>query len=570
LNRRSFLQYAIASGFPSLLSLRTSGEKPHSPSDAACFPAFSDITTRSGVDFRHEASHTTQKYLIETMGSGVALLDYDGDGYLDIFLVNCAALQDPMPPGKNPDKSNPRYWNRLYHNNGNGTFTDVTEKAGVKGNGYGMGVAVGDYDNDGHPDIYVTSFGSNTLYHNNGDGTFTDVTEKAGVMAGGWSTSAAFLDYDRDGRLDLAVVRYLEWDFGISPWCGDHRPGHRGYCHPDEFRPVTYFLYRNNGDGTFNDVSQGSGFGSSPGKGLGIAFNDFDGDGWLDIVVANDSYPQQFFKNNRDGTFAEQGTLRTLAYDDNGSVYAGMGVDASDFDGDGRPDVFVTALSNQRYAIYHNTENAFEYDSDSSGLATISRVHSGWGTKFIDYDNDGWKDLVVAQGHVMDNIELTHPAFRYLEPMLLMRNIKGKFQNMSSLGGSAFGVVRAGRGAAIGDLDNDGFMDLVVNCNGECAVVLRNEGKTCNHWLLVNTVGTVSNRDGMGAKLRLVSESGFEQHSLVTTSGSYLSASDKRVHFGLGSENKVRLLEIVWPSGIVQRMENLQVDRIINVVEPAK
>jgi hypothetical protein len=532
-------------------------------------PKFVDVTSRSGVTFKNAPSLTSQKYLIESMVGGVAMLDYDGDGWLDLFFVNGAALDDPMPAGKSPGKSDPRYWNRLYHNNRNGTFTDVTEAAGVRGHSYGMGAAVGDYDNDGRPDLYVTNFGRNILYHNNGDGTFTDVTAKAGVAGGGWSTSACFVDYDRDGLLDFIVARYLDWDFDRNIWCGERKPGYRSYCHPDQFKPVTHLVYHNNGDGTFTDVSRKSGMGAAPGKGLGIAFQDFDRDGWPDIVIASDSFPQQLFRNQRDGTFSEEAVRLGLAYDEDGKTFAGMGVDFSDYDNDGWPDVFIDALGVQKYALFRNAKGSFEYVTNPTGIGAITLRHSGWGAKFIDYDNDGWKDLFIGQGHVMDNIELTQPFLRSIEPPLLLRNVAGKFEDVSAASGEVFSVALAARGVAFGDLDNDGFLDVAINCNHGQAVILRNQGNA-NHWLMVNTVGTASNRDGAGAGLRVVGESGLEQHAIVSTAGSYLSASDKRVHFGLGADRIVRLLEITWPSGAVQRLEAVAADQILTVYEPVK
>ena len=571
LGRRAFLILIAVLVYASTSRVisRTETKTVRTPSSQlSLLPTFSDITFPTGITFKNEACHTKQKFLIETMGGGVAMFDYNGDGHLDLFFVNGAALTDSTDSGKAPDKSNPRHWNRLYRNNGDGTFTDVTEKAGVRGHHYGMGVAVGDYDNDGRPDLYVTNFGENLLYHNNGDGTFTDVTKKAGVGGGGWSSSACFVDYDRDGRLDLIVARYLEWDFEPNPWCGERRAGYRAYCHPDNFRAVTHLIYRNNGDGTFTDASERSGFAAAPGKGLGIAFNDFDRDGWPDIVVANDMAPQQFFKNNRDGSFTEMGLLRGMAYDGNGRLFAGMGLDCQDYDNDSWPDVFINNLPNQTYALYRNVKGAFDYVTGPSGIASITTRYSGWGTKFIDYDNDGWKDLFVAQGHVMDTVELTQPELRYLQPLLLMRNVKGRFVDVSPQSGAPFQVPRSGRGAAFGDLDNDGDVDVAINFNNQKAVILRNEGQKGHHWLLVNTVGTVSNRDGICAELRLITESGFEQHAMVSTAGSYMSASDKRVHFGLGADKIVRVLEITWPSGVVQRLENIQANQILNIQEP--
>jgi hypothetical protein len=533
-------------------------------------PTFVNIADSAHVAFKCEPSKTSRKYLIETMVGGVAVFDYDGDGLLDLFFVNGAALRDPMPKGAIPDKSDPRFWNRLYHNNGDGTFTDVTAKAGLQGKYYGQGVAIGDYDNDGHPDIYVTNFGHNTLYHNNGDGTFTDVTEKAGVGASGWSAGAAFIDYDRDGWLDLFVTRYLDWDFEPDIWCGATGPGMRAYCHPENYRPVSSLLFHNNRDGTFTDVTEKSGIAKYPGKGLGVDINDYDHDGWPDIFVANDAIAEQLFHNNHDGTFTEVGIQSGISYDENGGHFSGMGVSFDDYDNDGWPDLFVGDLANQMYALFHNQNGLFEYVTGTTGLARTTITHSGWGTKFFDYDNDGWKDLFVAQSHVMDNVEVSMPALRYREPMLLLHNNHGRFEDVSQQSGEVFKLPLVARGAAFGDLDNDGFVDIVVHCLEGNSLVLRNQGGNGNHWLLINTVGTVSNRDGIGATVRLVSESGLEQYAMVKTSGSYFSASDKRVHFGLGSEKMARLVEITWPSGIVQRLENVRADQILTVKEPGK
>ena len=503
------------------------------------------------------------------MGAGVAMFDYNNDGFLDLFFVNGAALQDPMPSSAKPDKSDPRFWNRLFRNNRDGTFTDVTQAAGLRGTGYGMGVATGDFNNDGLTDLFVTNLGRNCLYQNNGDGTFTDVTDHAGVAGSGWSMSACFVDYDRDGRLDLIVTRYLDWDFGRNIFCGDRRPGFRSYCHPNEYKPVTHLVYHNNGDGTFTDVSKTCGLGSVPGKGLGIAVNDFNRDGWPDIVIANDSFPEQLFRNNRDGTFTEAAAELELAYDEDGKTFAGMGIDFADYNNDGWPDVFINALYSQGYALFQNKEGrSFDYVSRQAGVTSATATHSGWGAKFVDYDNDGWKDLFVVQGHVMDNIELTEPGARYRESLLLLQNRKGKFEDVSKLSGAVFQLPFAARGAAFGDLNNDGCIDVAVNCNDGAALVLMNRGGNGNHWLLVNTIGTRSNRDGIGARIRVVSESGLEQYGFVTAAGSYASANDKRVHFGLGPDATARLIEIAWPGGATQRLENIRADQVVTATEP--
>jgi hypothetical protein len=531
--------------------------------------SFRESAQAAGIRFKTASSHTSQKYLPESMVGGVAMLDYDNDGQQDLFFVNGAAIQDPMPAGSRPDKSDPRFWNRLYHRNRDGTFTDVTAKAGVAGHSFGMGVAAGDYDNDGFEDLYVTNVGGNILYHNNGDGTFTDVTARAGVAASGWSSGAAFVDYDRDGKLDLVVARYLEWDFANSPWCGDHRPGYRSYCHPNQFKPVSHLLYHNNGDGTFTDVSRQSRIAAAPGKGLGVSIGDFDRDGWPDIFVANDSFPQQLFRNNHDGTFSEMALTLGIGYNDDGETFAGMGTDFADYDNDGWPDIFVNSLANQRYSLFRNDKGrAFSYVSQTSGIAGITLLHSGWGTGFADFDNDGWKDLFVAQGHVMDNIELTQPSVRYREPLLMLRNNRGRFENVSGWSGPAFQNPLAARGAAFGDINNDGLVDVVITCNDGPTLLLMNGAGAGNHWLTVNTVGTVSNRDGIGARIRMVSDSGVEQYGYVSTAGSYLSSSDKRVHFGLGRDRKVRAVQIDWPGGAVQKLENIDADQVLKVREP--
>jgi len=529
---------------------------------------FVDITAASGVNFDYQSSHTSKKYLIETMGAGVALFDYDNDGRLDIFLVNGTPLADPTPKGTIPQKSGPKYWNRLFHQKPDGIFEDVTEKAGLQGVGYGMGVAVGDYDNDGYEDLYVTAYGGNKLYHNNGDGTFTDVTAKAGVAAAGWSSSAAWVDLDGDGYLDLIVLRYVQWDFD-DIWCGEHREGYRAYCHPDYFKPITPLVYHNNGDGTFTEVSSKIGL-DKPGKGLGIALADYDRDGHIDVFVANDSMVEYLYHNKGNGTFEEVGLLSGVAADSDGRTYAGMGVDFADYDNDGWPDLVVTDLANQRYALYHNNrDGSFTYTSMNSGIGQMTMTHSGWGVRFLDYDNDGWKDLLIAQGHDLDTIELNFPNLRYREPMLLARNTGKGFVDVSSQSGTVFQKPWVARGMAIGDLDNDGRLDAVVTTNDGPAHILHNETPSQNHWLLLNLVGHRSNRDAIGANVELETPAG-NQYATVTTTGSYLSSSDKRVHFGLGKNAYASKIVIRWPSGIVQTLSEVKADQILKIDEPAK
>jgi len=500
------------------------------------------------------------------MGAGVALFDYDNDGRLDIFFVNGAPLTDPTPKGSIPQKTGPKYWNRLFHQKQDGTFEDVTEKAGLEGAGYGMGVAVGDYDNDGFEDLYVTAYGGNKLYHNNGDGTFTDVTEKAGVGGGGWSTSAAWVDLDNDGLLDLVVLRYVPWDFD-DIWCGEHKEGFRSYCHPDIFQSIAPLVFHNDGNGHFTEVAQRIGL-AKPGKGLGIAIADYDRDGHIDLFVANDSMVEFLYHNKGDGTFEEVGLLSQTAVDGDGRTYAGMGVDFADYNNDGWPDLIITDLANQRYALYQNNgDSTFTYSSFSTGITRATMLHSGWGVRFLDYDNDGWKDLLVAQGHDLDTVELNYPNLHYREPMLLLRNTGKEFVDVSADSGAVFHQPWLGRGMAMGDIDNDGRLDAVVTSNDGPVYLLHNETPTPNHWLTLKLVGHKSNRDAIGAEVKLITANGA-QFATVSTAGSYLSSSDKRVHFGLGAESSAQSIEIRWPSGIFQTLKNVRGGQILQVDEP--
>jgi len=541
-----------------------------SPSASTATPGrFVDATEKLGIHFQQQSSPTRKKYLLETMGSGVAVFDYDNDGRLDIFFANGARLDDPTAKGTIAKKEDPKFWNRLYHQKSDGTFEDVTEKAGLDGIWYSTGVAVGDYDNDGYEDLFVAGYGHSTLYHNNGDGTFTDVTASAGVGGSGWMTSAAWVDYDNDGRLDLVVARYMQWDFD-DIYCGHREEGFRSYCHPDLFKPESLLLFHNDGKGKFSEVSHQAGIAKS-GKGLGLAIADYDNDGWMDIILANDSIPEYLFHNKGNGTFEEVGLPSGAALDGNGTAFAGMGVDFEDYNNDGWPDIVITDLANQRYALYTNLKDGtFDYSTPVSGLGAISLLHSGWGVRFLDYDNDGWKDLLIVQSHVMDTIQTNEPNLHYREAPLLLHNEQGKkFVDVSSGSGDVFHQQWAARGLAIGDLNNDGRMDAVVSSVNGPAWVLLNETQSPNHWITLNLVGTKSNRDGIGAQVRISTTAG-DQFATVTTSSSYQSSSDKRLHFGLGSSDTVREIEIRWPSGIRQTLKDVKGDRIVAIKEEAK
>ncbi len=532
-------------------------------------PMFMDVTAPSAVHFRNHNSATPDKYLIESMTGGAAIFDYDNDGWPDVFLVNGARLRSGQKDDEALDKSAPEYWNRLYRNNRDGTFTDVTEKAGVKGYGYGMGVAVGDFDNDGFEDFLVTNYGSVILYHNNGNGSFTDITAKARLAAAnGWMSSAGFFDYDNDGKLDLFICRYMVWDFSKNIYCGSRAEGGRSYCHPDMFKPISNYLFHNNGDGTFTDVSEKSRIASSSGKGLGVAFADFNNDGRMDISVANDSMQQFLFFNNGNGTFTENAVTAGTGYTDEGKTFAGMGTDAADVDDDGKPDIVTTALSNETYSYFHNIGSGmFNYDTNVSRLGEITKLYGGWGMDVFDYDNDGQKDLFFADSHVMDNIQKIQPHLEYMQKLLLLRQAEHKFVDVSGQSGEVFAERWASRGAAFGDLDNDGDIDVVVATCGGPAHVLRNDGGNRNNWIGLHLRGTKSNRDGIGAKVKLTSGAGKVQYGAVTTTGSYQSAQDKRLYFGIGQEKAIRRLDIAWPSGTKQVVESPAVGKIVEIVE---
>jgi hypothetical protein len=531
--------------------------------------ALSDVSKLLGVSFHLENSATSQKYLPETMCGGVAVFDFDNDGRLDIFFTNGAHIADPMPDGKRPQKTGDGYKNRLFHQNADGTFSDVTEKAGLAGVGYSMGAAVGDYDNDGYEDLFVTGLDHATLYHNNGDGTFTDVTAKSGIETAGWSTSAGFFDYDNDGKLDIFVARYVDWSFATNRWCGSAATG-RHYCHPLLYNGLKSVLYHNNGDGTFADVSQKTGIGKLAGRGLGVAFADYDNDGWTDVYVANDSMQSYLYHNNGNGTFSETGITAGVAYNEDGNAFAGMGVDFADYNNDGFPDLVVTDLASEKYMLFRNLgDGTFASSTDESGLARASQLSTGWGVKWMDIDNDGWKDLFAAQGHTDDEMFGPSKTLTYRQKPLLLKNDKGGLKPWPGEPGSVFASSWIGRGLAAGDLDNDGAVDIVVSNISQHAYVLHNHAGNLNHWIGIKTQGTRSNRDGIGCRIKIVSASGLTQYYTVNTAGSYLSASDRRVLAGLGGDQRISLIELRWPSGRVQRLENVKADQWLTIVEPA-
>jgi hypothetical protein len=542
---------------------------PPAPGPQAKSPVlFTDVTRTSNIDFKHFGSPTSKKFLLETMGAGVGVFDYNNDGRMDLFFVNGALLREDMAADAIPEKSDPRFWNRLYEQQSDGTFQDVTEKSGLKGVGYSMGVAAGDFNNDGFEDLYVTGYAQNHLYQNGGNGVFTDVTQKLGVNGGGWSTSAGWFDFDRDGKLDLFVARYLTWDFAKGQLvCGDPRPGLHAYCHPDNFKGATNLLYHQKADGTFEDVSAKAGVADSSGKGLGIAFADFDNDGWSDVFVANDSVRQSLYHNKKDGTFEDIAVMSGAGYDENGKTFAGMGIDAADYDNDGWQDLIITTLSNETYPLYRNNKDlSFSWATNVTAVGQITLLYSGWGTRFIDADNDGWRDIFVAQGHVLDTIEASASYLKYKQTPLLMRNTGKSFVNISATAGAAFNVPIVARGAAFGDLNGDGQVDIIINVLNSAPVILRNNG-TSNHWLGISLIGTKSNRDGIGSRVVVTDSNGRKQIFDVSTSSSYLSANDPRIIVGLGEAAAVKSIEVSWPSGRTQTITDPKLQRYVSIKE---
>jgi len=519
----------------------------------------------SGISFKHANGRSPEYYLPETVGAGCAFLDYDNDGWMDIYLVNSGRCDFYAP--------NPPLRNALYRNNRDGTFTDVTEGTGVLGSGYGMGVAVGDYDGDGFPDIYVTQYGHNILYHNNGNGTFTDVTQKAGIAAPGWSSSAVWFDFDNDGRLDLFVCRFVDFDKEKNKFCGNNETGERYYCIPRVYNSMPSWLFHNNGDGTFTDVSKESGIAASLGKAWGVVASDIDNDGNLDLFVANDTVPNFLFQNIGNGKFKEIGVEAGVAYSADGRPRSGMGVDSADYDQDGRVDLFVANVDHEMYSLYHNNHDmTFDDVALPNNIGKLTLLMSGWGLKFFDFDNDGNVDLFLANGHPDDRIEERFQDVKYSEPMLLFRNsgsgFERTFENVSGQAGSVFSEKFAARGLAIGDFDNDGAVDVLVAVNNGSPVLLRNNSGKGNHWLGVRLIGKRANRDAVGALITWQSGD-LKRHVFKVGGGSYLASHDPRAVLGIGSRTKIDWVEVKWPkpSALVERFIGLPLDRYITLEE---
>ena len=556
MSRRRFLRtLAGTAGYAKLSSL------PAVASTAPSSYPFEEVSSAaSRITWVHTAGKSAEKYLPETTGAGCAFLDYDNDGWMDIYLVNSGKCDFYNP--------NPPLRNAMYRNNRDGTFTDVTEKAGVAGKGYGQGVAVGDYDGDGFPDMYVTQYGRSILYHNNGDGTFTDVTEKAGVAAPGWASSAVWFDYDNDGRLDLFVCQFVEFTKSKNLPCiaYNNKPG---YCVPRLYKPTPSWLFHNNGDGTFTDVSKSSGIGKYLGKAWGVVATDLNNDGKMDLFVANDTTANFLFMNRGSGRFEEVGALAGVGFSEMGRPRSGMGVDAADFNQDGWMDLFVANIDHEKYSLYQNNhDETFDDQAGPTGIGAATRLMSGWGLKFFDYDNDGNLDLFLANGNPDDLIETMQKDVTYREPLLLFHGDGKTLHNVSAESGPIFARDLSARGLAIGDFDNDGAVDVLVSVNDSAPLLLRNTAAKDNHWLGVGLVGRKSNRDAIGA--RITYQTGDLKRSRTKVGGgSFLSSHDPRVVLGIGKRTKIDWLEVKWPEpgGTTERFTDLPIDKYIIVVE---
>ena len=538
-----------------LVLLLTSGGRCQTTKPNVVFESIA--AKQSGLTWTHNNAHSNDRYLPETVGGGCAFLDYDNDGWMDIYFVNSGPsdFYNPTVPLKNA----------LYHNNHDGTFTDVTDKAGVAGGTFGMGVAAGDYDGDGWIDLYVTSYGRNILYHNNGNGTFTDVTDKAGVAAPGWSTFALWFDYDNDGKLDLFVSSFVVYEKSLNVLCTDETMSRRYYCVPRLFKPRPSHLFHNEGNGKFTDVSQQSGIADSPGKSFGAVATDVNNDGLMDLFVANDTMPNFLFINKGGGKFEEVGLMAGVAFSDSGKPRSGMGVDAADYDGDGWQDLLVANIDREFFSLYHNQKD-LTFSDEPGEIGAATQMLSGWGLRFFDYDNDGDPDLFLVNGHPDDFIEMRTKRVKYKEPLLMFENTGRTFKNVSALSGPVFSQDFSGRGMATGDFDNDGDLDVLVVNNGEAPLLLRNDGGNKNNWLGLQLVATKSNPAAVGATI-IWQAGGIKRSRLKTAGGSYLASHDPREVLGIGAAKKIDVVEIRWPGGKVDKLTNLPINTYVRVVE---
>jgi enediyne biosynthesis protein E4 len=518
---------------------------------------FRNVAQSAGLDFTLENNPTARKHMIETMPGGVAAFDYNGDGLTDIFFTNGAAIPSL-------EKESPKFLNRLYRNVGGMKFTDVTSEAGVGSAGYSMGAAVGDFDNDGHADLFVAGVYRNILYRNLGNGKFEDITAKSGIKSDKWSVAAGWFDYDNDGWLDLFVVNYAKWTVDYDRFCGDRERNMRLYCHPKYFEGLPNTLYRNRRDGTFEDVTEKAGIGGHIGRGMSVSFADFDNDGFMDVFVTNDNLPNFLYHNKGDGTFEEVALPAGVALTNNGVAVASMGSDFRDYDNDGLPDISFTALAGETFPLFKNLGTGYFQDATySSRLGALTSPRSGWGTGLFDFNNDGWKDLFTANSDVNDLIDLTSPT-HYKQPNSIFANLgDGTFRDVSADAGLDSAPAKAHRGSAYADFDNDGKIDVVVSALGGPAELWQNVSPDNNHWLVLKLVGSRSNRDGIGARIQL-----GKQSNHMTTSVGYGSSSSQGVHFGTGKLERVEKIEIRWPSGIVQVLKDVKTDQFLEVREP--
>ena len=557
INRRNFLFSGL--GIPFLTQAHQSAptRKPQGPLAPI---RFRNVARSAGLDFVLENSPTPRKHMIETMTGGVAAFDYNNDGLMDIFFVNGAAIPSLQ-------KESPKYLNRLFRNEGGMKFVDVTAEAGVGGEGYSMGAAVGDFDNDGHSDLFVAGVYHNILYRSLGNGKFEDITQQAGIKSDKWSVAAAWLDYDNDGWLDLFVVNYAKFSINDDRFCGDRERNIRAYCHPMYFEGLTNTLYRNRRDGTFEDVTEKSGIGGYIGRGMGISTADYDNDGFMDVYVTNDNQANFLFHNRGDGTFEDVSLEAGVALTSNGVALASMGTDFRDYDSNGLPDIFFTALAGETFPLFRNLGGGmFEDATYSSHLGPTASLRSGWGNGFFDLNNDGWKDLFTANSDASDTIDLTSKSTHYRQPNSVFANLgDGTFKDVSAEVGEDFQASGPHRGCAFADFDNDGKIDIVVSALGAPAELWQNVSPADNHWLMIKLIGSRSNRDGIGARIKI-----GDQYNHMTTSVGYASSSAQGVHFGMGNLEKADRIEIRWPSGIVQALKDVRTNQFLTVREPIK